>query len=301
MKKGIVKCLVGSALMLGLFCATAFGGEATAKAETEFTESKTIWVIGDSISSDHNDEDNLRDNKVPITGWGNVLQNYVSSDVKIENRARSGRSSKSYTTEQVYKEVMRKVQPGDYMIVQFGHNDEKKETSKLYTDPSGSSDTEESFKWYIKNYFIEPNFEKGARTILASSVVRYTFEDGKMGEQTHEPYAKAMKELAEEYQAQGKEVYFIDTYEITKNLYEQMGEKKAKKMHAVLGQDPDTELDTTHYGPYGAMYMGGVMAKELKALGISCCQEIKTAKIADKGAAGQARKNVKKFDWRQGS
>lgn len=301
MKKGIVRGFAGGALAMGLFCTTAFGGAVTANAETEFTESKTIWVIGDSISSDHNDEDNLRDNKVPITGWGNVLQNYVSSDVKIENKARSGRSSKSYTTEPVYKEVMRKVQPGDYMIVQFGHNDEKKDSAKLYTDPSGSSDTEESFKWYIKNYFIEPNFEKGARTILASSVVRYTFEDGKMGEQTHEPYAKAMKELAEEYQEQGKEVYFIDTYDITKNLYEQMGAETAEKMHAVLGQDPDTELDTTHYGPYGAMYMGGVMAKELKALGIQCCQEIKTAKIADKDAAEQARKNVKKFDWRQGS
>lgn len=298
MRKGITKCVIASMLAMELFCATASDVTVTVKAETEFTESKTIWVIGDSISSDHNDEDNLKENKVPITGWGNVLQNYVSSDVKIENKARSGRSAKSYTTEQVYKEVMKKVQAGDYVIIQFGHNDEKKDIHTLYSDPSGSSDMEGSYKWYLKNYYIEPNFEKGARTILASSVVRCTFKDGGLGEQTHEAYAKAMKELAKEYQEQGKEVYFIDTFNITKDLYEQIGEEKAKKMHAVIGQDPDSELDTTHYGPYGAMYMGGVMAKELKALGIACCQDIKTAKIADSDAAKNARTSAKKFDWR---
>ena len=213
----------------------------------------------------------------------------------IQNKARSGRSSKSYIKESVYKEVEKGIQAGDYMIVQFGHNDED-DSPKLHTDAEGTSDTEESFKWYLKTYYIEPNVEKGVKTILASNVVRYTYENGKMGEQTHEAYAKAMKELAQEYEKQGDNVYFIDTFEITKNLYEQLGEEGASKLHAVLGQQPDTTMDKTHYSPYGAMYIGNIMAKELKNLGLKCCQDAKSAKIADADAAKKAKAD--KFNWK---
>lgn len=283
-------------LAAGLLCSSVLGNTA-AHADT-FQETGKIWVIGDSISSDHNDEDNLKDNKVPITGWGNVLQNYLGEQAKIENKARSGRSSQSYTRETVYKEVQRGIQAGDYVIIQFGHNDSHADNKGLYTDPAGDSSTQGAFKWYLKMSYIDPFIEKGAKVILASSVVRYTFEDGKRGEQEHAAYAKAMKELAEEYQSQGDQVYFIDTYEITDQMYEELGEEGAAKLHAVLGQDPDTKLDTTHYGPYGAMRIAGIMAKELKALGLDCCKEIKQAKTMDQAAANRARTDAKKFAWR---
>lgn len=138
--------------------------------------------------------------------------------------------------------------------------------------------------------------EKGARVILASNVVRYTFENGKQGIQTNEPYAVAMKELADEYKDQN--VYFIDGFQITKDLYEKLGEEGAKKIHAVLKQDPDSEMDKTHYGPYGAMYMAGVFAQELKVLGLECCQNLKAAKTMDKSAVEKARDSVGKFAWR---
>lgn len=282
------------AFMAGIMCIGSAGFARPVQAE-EFKESGTIWVVGDSISSDHNDEDNLRENEQPITGWGNVLQNYLGDKVTIQNKARSGRSSKSYIQEQVYKEVQKGLKAGDYMIVQFGHNDED-DSPKLHTDAEASSDTEQSFKWYLKTYYIEPNIEKGVKTILASNVVRYTYENGKMGDQTHEAYAEAMKELAQEYEKQGDNVYFIDTFEITKNLYEQLGEEKSAKLHAVLGQEPDTTMDKTHYSPYGAMYVGNIMAKELKNLGLKCCQDAKSAKIADADAAKKAKAD--KFNWK---
>ena len=282
--------------MTAALCVTAVSASGTYVLADEFKESGTIYVVGDSISSDHNDEENLKENEQPITGWGNVLQNYLSDDVTIINSARSGRSSQSYTRETVYKDVfVRGISAGDYVIVQFGHNDEKIENNGLYTDPEGDSDTEKSFKWYLKTYYIDPALEKGARVILASSVVRYTFENGEMGEQTHEAYAKAMKELAGEYD---EGVYFIDTFQITKDLYEQLGEDGAKKFHAVLGLEPDTELDKTHYGPYGAMRIAGILAKELKELGIECCQDIKAAKTMDKEAVEAARSSAEAFAWR---
>lgn len=280
--------------------ATGFYGTAsiTARAEVEgFVESRKIWVIGDSIASKH--DDNSAENEVPITGWGSVLQSFLPEDVTVENEAKSGRSSRSYTMEPVYRNVMKKVAAGDYMIVQFGHNDEK-ETPR-YTDPNGDSNTEGSYKWYLKTYYIEPCFEKGARVILASSVVRRLFnEDKGFGMQSHEVYAKAMKELAEEYQAQGKAVYFIDTFEITKESYIQLGEEGTKKLHAVIGMGDAMKMDDTHYGPYGAVYMASTIAQQLKALGIPCCQDATDMQAVEKDATTieTNRENTHKFDWR---
>lgn len=291
---GIVKKRIAGACMAGIMCMGCVVSANGVSAE-EFKESGTIWVVGDSISSDHNDEDNLTQNEEPITGWGNVLQNYLGDKVTIQNRAKSGRSSKSYIKESVYKEVQKGLQSGDYMIVQFGHNDED-DTPKLHTDAETSSDTEESFKWYLKTYYIEPNIEKGVKTILASNVVRYTYENGEMGDQTNEPYAVAMKELAQEYGEKGDDVYYIDTFGLTKNLYEQLGEEQSAKLHARIGLGDAATMDKTHYSPYGAMYIGNMIAKELKGLGLECCQDAKSAKIADAQAAKEAKAD--KFNWK---
>lgn len=298
-RKRRMKRKYGKIVAAAMCAVTMLGNVSIVNADETFMESKTIWVVGDSLSSDHSD--NIEGNEEPLTGWGNVLQNFVPDDVTIMNKARSGRSAQSYTRELVYtKEVMgrRGVKAGDYMIIQFGHNDEEKENPGLYSDPEGDSDTEGSFKWYLKTYYIEPNFEKGARTILASSVVRHDFENDKLKPQSHEPYAKAMKELAEEYQAQGKEVYFIDTFQITTDLYNQWGEEESKKMHAVTGKGDEAQLDTTHYGPKGAVCVAGVIARELKKLGLECCQNVKTAKAMDKNAADETRSSSDKFGWR---
>lgn len=295
MKKKISAILVAAGLA---FTAVFSSVKTTVVYAEEFKETGKIWVIGDSISSDHNDEDNFRDNKVPITGWGNVLKNMVSDDVTIENKARSGRSSQSYTRERDYKDVKKGIQPGDYVIIQFGHNDEKADNKGLYTDPAGDSATEGSYKNYLKTYYIEPFTESGARVILASSVVRLEFAGDKLGEQSHAAYATAMKELAEECKNEGLEVYFIDTHQITSDLYNEIGEENATKLHAVLGQDPETTIDTTHYGPLGAVRIASVMAKELKALGLQCCQTIETAKVMDVNAETAARSQAEKFSWR---
>jgi len=293
MKKKISTVLLATGLMCTSMCANT----AVLNAN-EFQETGKIWVIGDSIASDHNDEDNLTQNKVPITGWGNVLQNMVSDKVTIENKARSGRSSQSYTRERDYKEVKRGIQAGDYVFICFGHNDEHADNKGLYTDPAGDSATKGSFKNYIKSYYIEPFTESGAGIILASSVVRYNFEGDTLGAQTHKAYATAMKELAEECQGEGLNVKFIDTHQITGDMYNELGAEEAKKLHAVLKQDPETEMDTTHYSPYGAVVAADIIGQELKELGIECFQDVDGANLADKDAEAKARSNAEKFSWR---
>lgn len=291
------KRLSAMLLATGLVCTSVLADTSVLNAD-EFKETGKIWVIGDSIASDHNEEDNLTQNKVPLTGWGNVLQNMVSDKVIIENKARSGRSSQSYTREKDYKVVKKGVQPGDYVIISFGHNDEHVDNKGLYTDPAGDSATEGSYKNYLKSYYIEPFTESGAGIVLASSVVRYNFEGDKLGEQTHAAYAAAMKELAEECQSEGLNVKFIDTHQITTDLYNELGAEGAKKLHAVLKQEPETELDTTHYGPYGAVVAADIIGQELKELGIVCCQDVDTANVTHKEAEEQARSNAEKFSWR---
>lgn len=297
--KVVVTGLMGTALAVSSLgvAPSVYAEKASSKTEQtgEFKESKNIWVIGDSIASDH-DVDEA--NEIQITGWGNVLQQFVPEDVTITNKARSGRSSKSYSIEQVYREVMKKLQPGDYVIIQFGHNDEKE--APRYTDPEGDSATDGSYKYYLKTKYIEPIYEKGGRVILASSVVRHLFEGDKLSEQTHGVYAEAMKELAEECKKEGKEIYFIDTFGITKDIYTRLGDEATSKFHAVLGKGDAAKLDDTHYGPYGAVYMANVIGQQLKELEIPCVSETKKAWIIedDVEKIAEKRSSLEKFSWR---
>ena len=284
---------------MNMYAETKATEAKTTEAENvseDFKESKNIWVIGDSIASEHDIDEA---NEVQITGWGNVLQQMLPEDVTIINKARSGRSSKSYTTEQVYKEVLKGVKEGDYVIIQFGHNDEK-EGKKLFTSPEGASTEEGSYKYYLKTKFIEPIYEKGGRVILASSVVRHLFAGNELAEQTHGVYAQAMKELAEECKKEGKEIYFIDTYKVTGDIYKRLGNEETKKLHAILGKGDAAKIDDTHYSPYGAVYMASEIGQQLKELGLSCVQDVQKAWVIEDNAEeiSEKRASLNKFDWR---
>lgn len=294
-KKTIVAATTAAVLLT--FTNTGVSYADISAVSGDFKESKNIWVIGDSIASDHDIDEA---NEVQITGWGNVLQQMVPDDVTIINKARSGRSSKSYTMEPVYKEVIKGVQSGDYVVIQFGHNDEK-EGAKLYTDPKGDSSTDGSYKFYLKTKFIQPICEKGGRVVLASSVVRHLFDGDKLAEQTHSVYATAMKELAQECQKEGLEVYFIDTNTITSDIYTRLGSDATAKLHAVTGKGSDAKIDDTHYSPYGAVYMASIIGQELKGLGISCMQGTKKAWHIEDNADTMAdtRNSLDKYSWRK--
>lgn len=207
-----------------------------------------VWIAGDSISSDHSD--NREGNERPLVGWGEVFADYLTDDVTVHNEARSGRSSKSYTKENNYKTIMKNIKRGDMLFIQFGHNDEK-EGNKLYTDPEGSSATEGSFEYYLKEFYIEPALDVGAKPVLCSSVVRYTVEDGRITEQSHKAYKEAMEELVEEYAKQGIVIPYIDCQTYTMNLYNG-NIAAAESYHALTGTGDKAALDTTHYCESGA-------------------------------------------------
>ena len=131
----------------------------------------TIYMIGDSTMADKNMK------KAPEErGWGMVLQGFFTENVRIDNHAINGRSSKSFINEGRWQKVLDKMQPGDYLVIQFGHNDEKRTDSLRYTRP---------WQEFADNYrmFIRAAKEKGVTPIVMNCVARRNFFNAKTKEE----------------------------------------------------------------------------------------------------------------------
>lgn len=109
----------------------------------------TLWVIGDSTLSSFKDR-----YYYPRYGYGTMLDKYLNDNVRVVNIALSGRSSKSYTTEPQYKELLDGMKKGDFLIIGFGHNDEKTEESR-FTDANGDYKTEGSFAHSLYENYVQ--------------------------------------------------------------------------------------------------------------------------------------------------
>ncbi len=223
-----------------------------------FEASGVVWIAGDSIASEHDDNEY----EVPISGWGVYLGDYLTDGAEVHNEARSGRSSKSYLKENNYKEIIKNMAYGDYLFIAFGLNDEKEDMSNLYTDPDAATDAENSFTGYLKEKYIEPALAVGAEPVLMSPVVRATYDDDqKLTEQTQTAYADAMERLVEEYKEQGIDLYYIDLYGITDDWFEELGYEGVRAIHGVDNEGKD---DTTHFNADGAKQLAEKIVEEVK-------------------------------------
>src|SRR4051812_16166629 len=141
-----------------------------------------VWLIGDSTMA------NKEIKAYPETGWGMPFSVFFDSTVEVDNRAKNGRSTKSFITEGLWKPVLDNLQEGDYVLIQFGHNDEVK-TKATYT-------TEEEFSKNLERYVTESRNKK-AIPILITPVARRKFDaEGKI-EGTHEVYSALVRAVAE--------------------------------------------------------------------------------------------------------
>lgn len=230
------------------------------EASEAFQASGIVWIAGDSTASDHSGSES--DYVEPVLGWGQVIGEHFGERITVKNRALSGRSSKSFTTENNYTDIVSHMGKGDYLLVQFGHNDTK--GGDRYTNPYGDTTEEGSFKWYIKNYYIEPALSVGAVPVLMSSVIKCQFNDRFVRiDQNHRPFAEAMKELYEECQEQGLPVLFIDMYQIAETLYNSVGKTEAFTYHGIFANG---EEDSTHFSTKGANLMAEIVVKNLYCL-----------------------------------
>lgn len=209
----------------------------------------TIFMIGDSTMADKPTEDN------PERGWGQIFPRFFDSTVIIENHAVNGRSTRSFLNEKRWEPIVSKLKPGDYVFIQFGHNDEKKEKVDRYTPP------EDYRKNLIK--FVTETLEKKAQPVLCTPIVRRRFDkDGKFYDE-HGVYPKIVREVAAEYN-----VPLIDMHKKSEQLVTKLGVENSKEIFlwikpGVYKSLPDGKEDNTHFSEYGAMKMAELAVEGL--------------------------------------
>ena len=196
----------------------------------------------------------------PQTGLGQELGRYLKAGIRIENHARNGRSTKSFLDEGRFGKIMDGLSEGDFLFIQFGHNDEKKEDPSRYTSPQGG---------YYDNllYMAESARKKGAYPVLITPLERRKFSNGILNGGTHTEYVSAMKKLSSD-----ENIPLIDLNEKSRCALVEAGDEASKRwyMHVAPGvydAYPDGKEDDTHLSCVGAVVYAGLIAKGLEELG----------------------------------
>ena len=224
-----------------------------------------IFIVGDSTASPFNDP-----YYIPRFGFGTKVQDYLdSSKAAVVNLAVSGRSSTSFISDpgsaKNYDLLKKNIRKGDYLIIAFGHNDEKLEAER-YTDPNAGKDDAGSFQNSLYYNYVKLAQDAGATPILVTPIVRMSKTGEYTGSVVHVTtgdekfpggdYPEAIRDLGAELK-----IVVADQTENTKALYEKVG-ADAKKFHAMTGSK-EASLDTTHLNAYGAAVVAKMLVEDI--------------------------------------
>lgn len=211
----------------------------------------TVWLAGDSTMA------RKQPDKRPETGWGEALQPcFDSTEVRIANRAMNGRSTRSFVAEGRWQAIVDSLNAGDYVFIQFGHNDEKVGTGN-YSSPAD----------YRRNLlrFVAEVRARGGHPVLFTPVVRRRFDGGRLVE-THGAYPDAVRAAASE-----AHVPLVDMTRASAALADSLGPDGSKSLwlHLEPGASPNYPggvHDDTHFNPLGAERMAGLAIDAMRAL-----------------------------------
>jgi lysophospholipase L1-like esterase len=237
-------------------------GSGAAAADTP-----TLWVIGDSTASVY------AANLYPRMGWAQPLQDsFAPACATIQDRAISGRSSKSFFDEGAWTPVRDALKRGDFVLIQFGHNDEKSGDPLRFTDPFTT------FQQYLSTY-LDDTLARGATPILLTPIQRNKWT-GPVLADTHGQYPAAIRDLA---QARG--VALVDATALTKSYFESIGESATTLlfMDLAVGQFPnypDGNVDNTHLQEGGARAIARLILADLARQGSPIARLLRQAPMA---------------------
>lgn len=223
----------------------------------------TIYSIGDSTMADKDTSGNN-----PERGWCQMLPAFFDTDaVKIDNRAKNGRSSKSFISEGLWQKVLNDLQKGDYVFIQFGHNDSKPDTARR-TDPHTT------YRTNLVRYVTETR-GKGAIPVLFTSIVRRSFDSEGAQINTLSEYPDVTKEVGKEMN-----VPVIDLNKATEDLLYEYGVEGSKALFMIFEpgiskRHPTGLTDNTHLNPLGAFKVAELAVKAFKAQKLSFARYIK--------------------------
>lgn len=234
--------------------------------------SKRIFWAGDSTVK-KNDFTSF-----PQTGLGQGFQLFIKDDYSIENYGQNGRSTKSFITEKRLAAIEERIEEGDYLFIQFGHNDEKPDEGR-HTEPYGS---------YMENLKIYINVarEHKAYPLLITPLYRRLFKEDKLHliDSTHLDYPDACIKLAKEM-----DVPVIDLCTLSKNLIEETGYSRTEQwfVHVQPGiydNFPEGKSDETHLTYEGAYWFSKILSEELIKIGGVYADIIRPVVIEENGA-----------------
>lgn len=228
----------------------------------------TIFLIGDSTMADKPLADN------PERGWGQLLPTFFEPDMSIKNYAVNGRSTKSFIDEHRWDTVLSQLHPGDWVMIQFGHNDAKINDSTRYAAAEGA------YKTNLER-FVKEARAKGANPVLITPVVRRQFANGIL-EDTHGQYPAVVRAVAAVMQ-----VPLLDLQQRSAALLTQEGETGSVKMFKTTPAGhynslPQGITDNTHFSAYGAAKIAALIAGEIRLKNIPLSGYLKKTAFENK-------------------
>lgn len=207
----------------------------------------TVFLCGNSTVVDQDNE--------PWASWGQMIPYFFDTNVCIANYAESGESANTFIAAGRLKKALSQMKKGDYLFMEFGHNDQKQK--------GPGKGAYYSFMTSLKTFIDEARL-RGAHPVLVTPTQRRSFDPDGHIRDTHEDYPEAMRWLAEK-----ENVPLIDLNEMTRTLYEAMGVEPSKRafVHYPAGSYPGQTqdfADNTHFNPYGAYEIARCIVEGLK-------------------------------------
>jgi lysophospholipase L1-like esterase len=219
----------------------------------------TVYLIGDSTMAEK------ERSAYPETGWGMPFKVFFDPSLVVENRAKNGRSTRTFISENLWQAVADNLREGDYVFIQFGHNDESKEKTDRYTSPA-------EYKTNLRK-FVNESREKKAIPVLITPVARRKFKEG-LVQETHPEYSTLVREVAAELK-----VPLIDLDKKSREFLQQWGEEQSKLLFLQLepGEHPnypEGKTDNTHFSELGARKMAQLVLAEIRTLHLDLVDHI---------------------------
>lgn len=238
----------------------------------------TVYLVGDSTMADYsNNYDEGKDymkTRYPVTGWGQVFQQFLVSDslhkvkgiiksdsVIVDDRARGGRSTRTFFQEGRWRTVFEDLKKDDVVIIQFGHNDAAENKTERYVDIEG-------YKEFLRLY-VSQTRQKGAHPVILTPVARnYPWENDRL-ENVHGEYDLAAKEVAKEMDA-----LFIDLNQRSMDHFSEKGREYVSEKYfmnlpaGVYEAYPEGQEDNTHFQPEGATAVARLVFEGMQELKI---------------------------------
>lgn len=195
----------------------------------------------------------------PERGWGQLLPLYLKNPDRVINYAQNGRSTKSFINEGRWNKVAAALRPGDWLIIQFGHNDEKKDKPGVYAA------ADSTYRDNLRKFIREAR-AKGATPVLATPIARRKFDDAGLLVDTHGDYPPAMRIVAEE-----EKVPLLEMNKTSSALLQSYGVERSKQLFLWLAPGeyeslPKGREDDTHLSAVGASRMAELAISEILRL-----------------------------------